>query len=342
MSNFQVYIDPLVREQVELEDILYGKDRSFGDINCNDPYVLGMEIVHCVPLRPLRLGQIVEFIVNLSGEYSFLQQLKCILLNNGCYSLVRKLYDQNYFDKRDILGLLARKRSYLASLFFYDIISDLNLFTKNFNDEFNLRNRQFQPTELSEMIQFGFQIGSFGYSLKFDLDQELLEILNDGKIAEEIQWSPFEWSRKPKYLSLISVACHFGSFKCFQILLSSGALLSENLVYSAYSGGNSCIIDTFIKHGFNSIQQQNSVLEYYHLDLVTNNILAHNEPGYCFMKLILYYLEYGEDINKIHESVFALSYFGTYLHHAASNGYVQFIKYLVSHEADIRIVNIHI
>ena len=77
---------------------------------------------------------------------------------------------------------------------------------------------------------------TFEYCLKYDDIIVFKEIFhNDEKNAK---WSPFEWSREPKSLDLLSFSgFFFGSLQCFKFLLINDFQINDDIRSNvAYSG----------------------------------------------------------------------------------------------------------
>ena len=63
----------------------------------------------------------------------------------------------------------------------------------------------------------------FKYDEFEDLESMTLKYYN----KKECEWSPFEWSMKPKSSDFLSFSGFFGSLKCFKVLMLSGFVINE-------------------------------------------------------------------------------------------------------------------
>jgi len=85
-----------------------------------------------------------------------------------------------------------------------------------------------------EELEYGFIRESIEYAIKSDDIERTREFYSKGILSgnENGKWSIYEWSKKPKSLSFLSLSAHFGSILCFKYLLCLGATVDQGVIQS--------------------------------------------------------------------------------------------------------------
>jgi len=94
-------------------------------------------------------------------------------------------------------------------------------------------------------LVYGFEKGSIQYILKYDEDKDLLNSVSSPNfnVHQSIENNVFEWSFQDNESKMLEFASFFGSIKCFRILISLGASISDITFQQAVVGGNLDIIN---------------------------------------------------------------------------------------------------
>ena len=160
--------------------------------------------------RPHTLDQVVL----LCKEYCNNGEFKKELLDRAsisCPVIVYRLFISGIFSFFDIERYLSNKSCLLLGYYFKKYIDDFNKITKGKFfllefDEMYLKNEN----EYEILYKYGFFPGSLEYVLKYDDINALQNTFNeDTHKPEQMKWSPFEWSRRPDYLDILSFSAFF-------------------------------------------------------------------------------------------------------------------------------------
>jgi len=211
-----------------------------------------------------------ERIIQICSKYCDSDEFREILIKKSiwnCPALLRKLFIQNCLPISEIVSGLKKDPDYISCLFFYKDIPDFLSFVSDFGPSVcpYLSNR----TRLDELIEYGFEVGSIGYVLKFDVVESLHDLLDNIDLTtQKIEWSPFETTMQPFTLFYISFAAHFGSLKCFRLLLlnnnvQDGYFLAESIHGGCYEIFHYC-------YSFNNdyIHSFDCSVEYFRKDII--------------------------------------------------------------------------
>ena len=126
----------------------------------------------------------------------------------------------------EIVSGLKKDSDYISCLFFYKDIPDFLSFVSGFGPSVcpYLSNR----TRLDELIEYGFEIRSIGYVLKYDVVESLHDLLDNIVLAtQKIEWSPFETAMQP--FAQQHSAIESRNHECLEILINNGANINEIL-----------------------------------------------------------------------------------------------------------------
>jgi len=198
--------------------------------------------------RPFLLDKAVKYCEMYCKNSDFRQ----MLLDKSPKSriIVHRLYKQGIFNYSDIDPYIQRKDSILMCYYFRKNIPDFAnfiSFDKNLS-KFYLSKYQNEST-IDKMIEFGFTPSSVEYCLKYDDINSLRE--NFTTNIKYVEWNPFEWSRKPDYLEVLSVSGFFGSVRCFKHLLLQGCEINDRVRSSVYCSGSCDLIHLTYEDAFN-------------------------------------------------------------------------------------------
>jgi len=191
-------------------------------------------IIFLPQIRPHKL----EKAVKLSEEYCQISDFRRKMLEKSieCPFLIYRLYKKGFFKFYELDPFLMRRDSFLLCYYFRKEIDDFNSIIQckeppNVIDKSFLENEN----EIDQLIEFGFYPSSVEYCLKYDFIDDFsdLNIKN-----QEAKWSPFEWSKKPKYLDLLSFSGYFGSVKCFKHLLMRGFEINNQVLSMVVCSGS--------------------------------------------------------------------------------------------------------
>jgi len=295
--------DDAFKGQIAIEKMLYGFPPAFEYIEIQKKDFL-LNIFCMYPkYRPLHLENFVLFCSHYLREESF----RKIVLEKVfivCPTLIHRLYRINGFTKKEIQkSLKFHMRKFLCLFFKNDIEIDYSGFSESdahYSDD----------PELDSLIQFGFHKSSIEFCLKYDLFEGIESMIMNNPSKKVCEWSPFEWSEKPKSLDFLSFSGFFGSIKCFKVLLLSGFAINDQVVCSVVHSGSMEL--------FNFVSHQNQ----------TSFSLLHEASRFFNLNIVEYLVNQKADIN-------ANSSEGTPLHYAAQNGHLSVVEYLVNQKADI-------
>jgi len=288
----------LFKEQIIVEKMLYGDPPVFKYIEIQKKDFL-LNIFCMYPkLRPLHLENFVLFCSHYLREESF----RKIVLEKVfivCPTLIHRLYRINGFTKEEIKESLEFHRRKFLCLFFKNDIEvdysgfsksdahysddpelDYSVFSENdahYSDDPELDYSVFSENdahysddpELDSLIQFGFHKSSIEFCLKYDLFEGIESMIMNNLSKRVCEWSPFEWSEKPKSLDFLSFCGFFGSLKCFRVLLISGFAINDQVVCSVVCSGS---MDLF--NSISDIQTYYSLLheasKFFNLSIIEN------------------------------------------------------------------------
>ena len=191
-----------MEEKVFFEKFLFGGEN---EIVISDIEFCVDRILMIPKIRPHQL----EKAVSLSVEYCKMAGIRLKLLEKAfeCPVLVYQLYKRGIFVFEEIEPLLNGKNSFLLCYYFWKEIKDFESFIqyKRNPDEFDESFFE-NNNNIDQLIEYGFLPSSIEYCLKYDVIDDIQKI---DDLYKEVIWSPFEWSNKPEYLDLLSLAGFF-------------------------------------------------------------------------------------------------------------------------------------
>jgi len=263
-----------MEEKISFESSLFGEGN---EVFIDDIEFCVNRIVIFPKIRPQKL----EKIVDLSAEYCKSVHFRRKLLEKSkkCPVLIYQLYKRGILVFGEIEPFLNEKDedTFLFSCYFRKEIHDFEIFISNKKKPLCFDESLFKnENKIDQMIEFGFLPSSIEYCLKYDVIDDLLKINN---LYLKAEWSPFEWSARPKNIDLLSFAGFFCSIKCFKHLLMTGIKINDNVTSMVVCGG---------------------CLDLFHLcqgqQLVTSELVC-NASEFFHLPLLVFMIENGADIN---------------------------------------------
>ena len=255
----------LFKEQLVVEKMLYGESPVFEYIEIQKKDFL-VSIFGLYPkLRPLHLDNFVLFCLPYLQDAYF----RKIILEKVfivCPTLVQRLYRMSGFTKEEIHeSLELHRRKFLCLFFKNDIEVDNNDFSERDAQNYH---KYCDDTELDSLIQFGFYKTSMEFCLKYDLCEEIDRRMINNPNKRECEWSPFEWSEKPKSLDYMSFCGFYGSIKCFRVLLLSGFVINELVVSEVVCSGSMELFNIVSDHIQKSYSHLHEASRFFNLSIV--------------------------------------------------------------------------
>ena len=316
----------LFKEQLVVEKMLYGDSPVFEFIEVQKKDFL-VNIFGLYPkLRPHHLENFVLFCSHYLQDESFRKiVLKKVFI--VCPTLIQRLFRFKCFTNDEIRESLENHKKKFLCLFFKN---DFEVDETGFSDRDDQYSHQYcydqysqeycdgqysqehwNETKLDSLIQFGFHKSSMEFCLKYDLFEEIESIMINNTDKRECNWSPFEWSEKPKSLDFLSFSGFFGSLKCFRVLLFSGFVINELVVGNVVCSGS--------RELFNLVSDL-------HLESFS---CLHESSRFVHLSAVEYLVNQKADINARDKNDL------TPLHYAAEKGHLSVVEYLVNQKADL-------
>jgi len=300
-----------MKEEIEFESFLFN-DQSEGEYTRCDTEFMIERIVNLPYYRPF----MVEKAVSLCGKIFKEWGLKTQLLEKSyiCPILFYRLYKTSILGLDEILSFLQTQNCYLVYYYFWREIKDFVSFIQGKHRPYNLDIPIIENNdEIDQYINYGFLQSSIEYCLKYD-DIESFSLYDWNK-SSDAQWSPFEWSHKPKYLDFLSFSGFFGSIRCFKHLLLNGYEINDKATLSVMCSGS---------------------FELVHLCFEGNENLPECLFGaaeFGRIELLAFLIEQGAEINSKTKKLI------TPLHMSAKMGHISIVEYLIKNGADINSKN---
>jgi len=244
MSNPDIV--PLeAREYMDIQNYLY-QEKEFSKRIWEDYDLFANEIIHFLTIRPLLLEKILNFCILYDDDSEFSKNFRNSLL----YQTMKKqpvlafhLFHGGLYSTREIIESLKKTKLVLSSYYFKSIISNFEEFNADFlvcDDLIDTMRYYIVEDEIiiEDLINNGFYHESIEYCLKYDDHDSLKRFIENPSFVYHPKWSCFEWSKKPKETSLISLSAHFGSLKSFKFLFTIGFQIDDYTKKSSIFGGN--------------------------------------------------------------------------------------------------------
>ena len=272
----------LMEENISFERILYeeGKPTPINDIE-----FLIDRIIMFPKIRPHSL----ERAVSLCLEYCSILEFRVQLLEkiNESEVLIYQLYKRSVFVFDEIEPFLINRKSFLLCYYFREHIDDFVSFIAKKDKPYGLDESFLENmNDIYLLFEYGFHPSSIEYCLKYDVIDDLVDLDN---FKEECQWSPFEWSYKPKHLDLLSFSGFFGSIKCFKHFLMKGFSINNNVLSMIVCSGCFDLFHLYEGEGIFGNEVLCKASEFCHLSLLVFIV----ENGGCINgKDIFVYLIY--------------------------------------------------
>jgi len=296
-----------MKEIVNFETLLYGTGTN------ETPTISDIEfwvdkIVQLPSLRPLNL----ELAVNLSIFYCNIEDFRVKLLEKSkkCPVLIQRLYMKGIFRFSEIMPLINDDCSFIECYYYRKEIEDFpNIILKKKKPfdliETNLEN----DDDIDQLIKYGFLQSSIEYCLKYDDINAFrsFDIIN----KTSVKWNPFEWSKRPPSMDLLSIAGFFGSLSCFKHLIMNNYVINDKIQAIGTCSGS---------------------LDLFHLCTDGRNFSSKcvlNSVLFCRLNLLEFLIENGAGIDiKMNNNM-------TFLHYATIYNHLSIMEYLINNGAQI-------
>jgi len=192
--------------------------------------------------------------------------------------VARELTIREMIKKSDVRNLLDERSLKDTAHFYADLFDD---FQDNmmYSLDYSWKNKIGQFFEKlkqnPELFMNGWEVGTIGYIIKYDLVDSLCEMVSQGfDIFAEIEWSLYEKNPFTYFVSALDIAAFYGSNRVFKYLLSCGIRVSDDLFQIALYGGNHEILHILDNTGNIRTSTINSIImrgDYELLDWVLSN-----------------------------------------------------------------------
>jgi len=228
-SIMEVKIPDELLEHIEFQDLLYNSALESIKI---DPFTLAYELCQFIRYRPFHIDYAIEICINIDKDEDYIEDLQNHIAHLGLMKV--PVFAYQLFEKGFLpLQTIKKYAQNIASMVVFQ--------HQNLDNGFHI------PTELlldvsshNDYLKFGFSKNTPCFYIKYDLINEITLCFDQSSssINEQLDWSLYEWSKKPKSLFPISVAAHYGSLKAFRYFLLKGGLIDMNVCKEAIFGGS--------------------------------------------------------------------------------------------------------
>lgn len=294
-----------MQEYVNIQDFIYNSDIvSLESLCFTDDLNMSREIVVFVKTRPMKIGLALDLCAGLIKKSEIFKDFLIMQSMIRCPIIFYKLFEMGYISFPCIEPYILEYKSLLPSLYFFSHISDIKII-KNFRDVENVYRKYPEiwnnnPTLLNELINFGFPLNSIEYIIKYDDCGNLKNRIDMELKDYKIEWSPFEWSYQCRSSCLLGFAAHFGSLRCFRLLMLNGFVVNDFVIMESIFGGSFDIVHLLpqnytIKHL--EIASQSCQAQIY--NWIVENSQIENEMvfGLLFKPIILFIID--KKINEL-------------------------------------------
>jgi len=356
---------------VQLQDDLY--DGNDGVIRYDNDLELIENIMNLISVRTFWIDRIVSLCSKLCFNEGFKGEFLKIALFQ-CPMIIYRLLIDGVYTLDMIMKELENTGCLFSSLYFCDYTENpLEYLNTKHYDRFLLITMIPQLIEnnfflLKEVRINGFPKSSIEYCLKFDCLDIFLEFTQNAGFNpnDRIDWSYFEWTKKPINLSYIHIAAYFGSLSIMKRLISLGSAFNSNVMSCAAFSGKSEFFYLLEQPNFDYIQCANQAIVAYRKNIFDWSI-SHSanhfdvNAAHCGIRFILFLIQHGRtflDYEFLFEAISnnnysLVSYFlkngvsaNTYsehgmsfLHTASDCGYTSIVKLLLECGADVNILD---
>jgi len=232
---------------ISFQKYLYSREEE-KDLIIHDDYAyVTHEIIQFSKIRPFELDFIIEFCLKYYSVINNGQEFKDYLLCQSiarCPKVTHLLFKKGFFSVETITNEIIKQNDKIAAHYFLEDLESIDISRfKDTNQAFSETNKNFHIENkeiLNQMITYGFIMNSCEYVIKYDDDLALTKIMNHPTFisSSDLKWSCFEWTQRPVSMDIISFAAHFGSIKCFRLLMVKQCCFNNNNVVlsSIFSG----------------------------------------------------------------------------------------------------------
>jgi len=228
-------------------------------------------------IRPFFLDKAVS----LCCEFCKIASFNQVLLEKSLKSpaLIYRLFKNGVYRFDEIQPITMNRNSLTFCHYFRKEIEDFENIIKSKVEPMDYDLTYFgNDNDIDQLIEYGFSPSSIEYCLKYD-DINVFWNIQENK-PKKARWSPFEWSRKPDSLDLLSFSGFFGSIRCFKQLLLSGFAMNSMVKCQIVCSGS---FDLF--HLCNEVS------------LSISDCMCYASEFYQF-SFLLYFLDNGAKINE--------------------------------------------
>ena len=278
-----------------------------------------------------------------------------LLLNETIFhspAVLYRLFQYGSFTFAEIKNKFVYYRCYCRTImFFFREIPNIKSFIEYF-EQFYLYNDLIQalnknPSAIPDLIKYGWETNSIGYFLKYDLESELQQLMNNPtiKIDKLLKWSYFESAKEPSKLNPLSLAAYFGSTRCFKSIILAYPESKCDFTDAVFGGSLEIIHMIFSssilspKHLFAaSYVRKDDVLLWILQNCGETTLNPAEFMKTNNIKSLFRALNSGSDIKMQTEATPSTSpYPGLYtaIHYAAEFGYIYLVSYLLDKGSDI-------
>jgi len=261
---------------MKFEHYLFGNSSFFQDFE-PDEYEFYVDRIVILPLlRPFSLDKAIELCLKHSENNDFRMMLLEKIFE--CPVLLYRLFKKGFYNFDEIMPVLQKKDTYILCHYFRKEIYDFNDFVKEKRKPTLYHDFPFEnETVVNNMVEFGFKSSSIEFCLKYDDVESMPGAIEFNN--KTLQWSPFEWSRKPRNIDILSFSSYFGSIRCFKLLLLNGYKIINSIEQNIVSSGS---------------------FDLFHLSNISNFIndkCLSKASEYCHLSMLLYLIEHGATVN---------------------------------------------
>jgi len=254
--NFSFFMDFFKDIPAGLAKLIKIQD-GFSDMDVDMSFVINEmaaddffinEIVEYPSIRPFSLPFITNLCIYYPSDHESLKSFRAKLLKKAlklCPVIIWKLFNEGFYNIDEIKDEIQKLESTLAALYFWRNIPTLPQFVFSFPDSDRYQEIQFTISNndnhsLDQLIEYGAQMNSFYYCLKYDELSTINNMLEDPSIElpSELEWSDFEWTKKPCSLDILSISAYFGSLGVFKFLMMNKFRITTSCMKCAVSSGN--------------------------------------------------------------------------------------------------------
>jgi len=230
-------------ELVSFEMMLYKEGRFDENVPISSVSFWVERLINLPKYRPFLFDEAAKLCAKYCENSSFKANF-IIESSKNCYILLYKLYLGGVISFNEIISVINFEDNPFLVFYFRCCFLESDSIVLYLKRNNFLNFLDINDPKIDQMIEYGFPISSFEYSIKYDdIDNIISNFPNsNGKMHSVCSWSHFEWALKPFSFDPLSFAAYFGSIKCFKYLVINGLKICSSVTKSSIFGGN---IDIF-------------------------------------------------------------------------------------------------